>query len=236
MDKPCQKRHQQLTTAGCIIGSTVLVRRHAFILCAHVQDAVAVDLEGHLDGKNQGFDFWQDWQPTNNGLVCWGKSSTEISMDFPMKIMGFSGFNFPVKRRENQSIETNINNMNSVGSYHLYRHLIPSWPRNCGAKTGGSTTVGVVRNAYLYSKMEDRKCAKRICQMISTKLGFNKRKMSGSPTKKGVWPLIVPDDIWRMWQSLSSMQTLQNWTHAFVCTSLCLSKHTFIVSFCLKIL
>jgi hypothetical protein len=27
----------------------------AFILRAHVQDAVAVDLEGHMDGKNQGF-------------------------------------------------------------------------------------------------------------------------------------------------------------------------------------
>ena len=65
-----------------------------------------------------------------------GEIFTEISMDFPMKIMGFSGFNFPVKRRENQSIETNINNMNSVGSYHLYRHLIPSWPRNCGQRLG----------------------------------------------------------------------------------------------------
>ena len=100
MDKPCQKRHQQLTTAGCIIGSTVLVRRHAFILCAHVQDAVAVDLEGHLDGKNQGFDFWQDWQPTNNGLVCWGKSSPKFPWIFPWRSWGF-----PAKVPLNQSID-----------------------------------------------------------------------------------------------------------------------------------
>ena len=97
MDKPCQKRHQQLTTAGCIIGSTVLVRRHAFILCAHVQDAVAVDLEGHLDGKNQGFDFWQDWQPTNNGLVCWGKSSPKFPWIFPWRSWGFPVSIFPWK-------------------------------------------------------------------------------------------------------------------------------------------
>ena len=165
-----------------------------------------------------------------------------------MKIMGFSYvFRFQFSREKD--VKTNplkqpTNNMNWVGSYHLYRHLqtflwylIQSWPRNCGQRLGVPPQLwGVLRNAYLYSKMEDRKCTKRICQMISTKLGFNKRKTSGSPTKKGIWPLIVPEDIWRMWQSLSSMQTLQNWTHAFVCTSLRLSKHTFIVSFCLKIL
>ena len=139
MDKPCQTRHQQLTRSSAPLSSAPTFRMPLLSISKVTWMArIKASVVSRISNQQT-----MDWFVGENlhrkpSIFPWR------SWGFPM----FSGFNFPVKRRENESIETTnkqhelswqLPPIPPLANFSLI--LDPKLTQKLWAKTGGSTTV-----------------------------------------------------------------------------------------------